>query len=50
MQARLLLESTIRTIDRVAADVGFANAASLRQHCAGRYGTAPARHRTAFTG
>ena len=50
MQARLLLESTTRTIDRVAADVGFATAASLRQHFASRYGTTPARHRTAFTG
>jgi transcriptional regulator GlxA family with amidase domain len=50
MQARLLLESTTRTIDRVAADVGFATAASLRQHFATRYGTTPARHRAAFTG
>ena len=49
MQARLLLESTSHTVERVAAAVGFATAASLRQHFATRYGTTPARHRAAFS-
>jgi transcriptional regulator GlxA family with amidase domain len=49
MQARLLLESTSHTVERVATAVGFATAASLRQHFATRYGTTPARHRAAFS-
>jgi transcriptional regulator GlxA family with amidase domain len=48
--ARVLLESTTHTVDRVATAVGFATAASLRQHFAERYGTTPARHRAAFAG
>ena len=50
LQARLLLESTSHTVERISAEVGFATAASLRQHFASRYGTTPARHRNAFSG
>lgn len=49
LQARLLLESTSHTVERVATAVGFATAASLREHFATRYGTTPARHRAAFS-
>ena len=50
MHARLLLESTSHTIERVAGEAGFATATSLRQHFAIRYGTTPTRHRAAFGG
>jgi transcriptional regulator GlxA family with amidase domain len=48
LRAKLLLESTDHTIERVASCVGFATATSLRQHFSTRYGTTPARHRASF--
>ena len=49
LRAKLLLESTTDTIERIASTVGFATSASLRQHFATRYGTTPARHRFTFS-
>jgi transcriptional regulator GlxA family with amidase domain len=48
LRAKLLLESTSDTIERIATTVGFATSASLRQHFSTRYGTTPARHRSTF--
>lgn len=50
LRAKELLETTAAPVDVVAAAVGFATAASLRQHFAERFGTTPARHRAAFAG
>jgi transcriptional regulator GlxA family with amidase domain len=49
LRAKLLLESTPDTIERIAATVGFATSASLRHHFAARFGTTPARHRSLFS-
>jgi transcriptional regulator GlxA family with amidase domain len=49
LRAKLLLESTTDTIERIATTVGFATAASLRHHFSTRFGTTPARHRSAFS-
>ncbi|MFI9505394.1 GlxA family transcriptional regulator [Nocardia sp. NPDC052566] len=47
-RARLLLESTDDTMDRIAADTGFGTAVSLRHHFHRILGTSPAAHRAMF--
>ncbi|MEC3952944.1 helix-turn-helix domain-containing protein [Nocardia sp. CDC153] len=46
--ARLLLESTDDTIDRIAADSGLGTAVNLRHHFHRLLGTTPAAHRALF--
>lgn len=46
--ARLLLESTDDTMDRIAADTGLGTAVNLRHHFHRLLGTSPAAHRTLF--
>ncbi len=36
------------TVDQVAADVGFATAASLRQHLSAEHGVSPLAYRRTF--
>ncbi|MFB7878347.1 GlxA family transcriptional regulator [Nocardia sp. NPDC056064] len=48
--ARLLLESTDDTVDRIATDTGFGSAVSLRHHFHRTLGTSPAAHRAQFRG
>ncbi|MGV9679820.1 GlxA family transcriptional regulator [Nocardia sp. NPDC003482] len=47
-RARLLLESTDDTMDRVAADAGLGTAVNLRHHFHRTLGLSPAAHRAAF--
>jgi transcriptional regulator GlxA family with amidase domain len=47
-RARELLESTDLTVDQVASRVGFATAASLRQHLHASIGVAPLAYRRTF--
>ncbi|WP_097245910.1 GlxA family transcriptional regulator [Nocardia amikacinitolerans] len=47
-RARLLLESTDDTVDRIAAETGFGTAVSLRHHFRRLLGTSPAAHRALF--
>ncbi|WP_280234365.1 GlxA family transcriptional regulator [Nocardia cyriacigeorgica] len=47
-RARLLLESTDDTIERIAADSGFGTAVTLRHHFHRLLGTGPAAHRALF--
>ncbi|QIS10779.1 GlxA family transcriptional regulator [Nocardia arthritidis] len=47
-RARLLLESTDDTVDRIAAETGFGTAVSLRHHFHRILGTSPAAHRALF--
>ncbi|MFK0281337.1 GlxA family transcriptional regulator [Streptomyces sp. NPDC090499] len=49
-QARHLLETTDLTVDRIAAEVGFATANSLRQHLHTAIGVTPQAYRTTFRG
>lgn len=49
-RARLLLESTTDTMDRIATETGFGTAVSLRHHFHRILGTSPAAHRAAFSG
>ncbi|MFI9413260.1 GlxA family transcriptional regulator [Nocardia gamkensis] len=49
-RARLLLESTTDTVERIAVDTGFGTAVSLRHHFHRIFGTSPAAHRTSFQG
>ncbi|MEU2104585.1 MULTISPECIES: GlxA family transcriptional regulator [unclassified Nocardia] len=49
-RARLLLESTADTVERIAADTGFGTAVSLRHHFHRILGTSPAAHRASFQG
>ncbi|MGY5205320.1 GlxA family transcriptional regulator [Nocardia gipuzkoensis] len=49
-RARLLLESTADSVERIAADTGFGTAVSLRHHFHRILGTSPAAHRTTFQG
>ncbi|WP_043722276.1 GlxA family transcriptional regulator [Nocardia asiatica] len=49
-RARLLLESTTDSVERIAADTGFGTAVSLRHHFHRILGTSPAAHRTSFQG
>ncbi|MEV0357919.1 helix-turn-helix domain-containing protein [Nocardia sp. NPDC050697] len=46
--ARLLLESTDETVERIAGRAGFGSAVSLRHHFQRRLGTSPAGHRAQF--
>jgi transcriptional regulator GlxA family with amidase domain len=47
-QARLLLEGTDLSIDRVAQQAGFGTAASLRQHLRATVGVSPGAYRRTF--
>ncbi|MGF6882053.1 transcriptional regulator GlxA family with amidase domain [Nocardia sp. GAS34] len=47
-RARLLLESTDDTMDRIATDTGLGSAVNLRQHFHRALGLSPAAHRAAF--
>ncbi|MET8438139.1 helix-turn-helix domain-containing protein [Streptomyces sp900116325] len=47
-RARHLLESSGLTVDQIAADVGFATAASLRQHLSAELGVSPLAYRRTF--
>ncbi|MGX1805132.1 GlxA family transcriptional regulator [Nocardia sp. NPDC055321] len=47
-RARLLLESTDDTVERIAAEAGLGTAVNLRHHFHRLLGTAPATHRTLF--
>lgn len=48
--ARVLLETTGHTMDRVAEQAGLGTAVSMRRHFRRALGTSPAAHRAAFTG
>lgn len=48
LRAEELLERTDRTVDQVAYDVGFANAATLRHHFTRVRGLSPQRYRQRF--
>jgi transcriptional regulator GlxA family with amidase domain len=48
--ARQLLESTDASVERVAAEAGFGNPASLRQHLRAAIGVAPLAYRRTFRG
>jgi transcriptional regulator GlxA family with amidase domain len=48
LRAEELLETTGRTVDQIASDVGFANAATLRHHFARARGLSPQQYRRAF--
>jgi transcriptional regulator GlxA family with amidase domain len=48
--ARVLLETTDDTVDRVAARAGFGSPVTLRHHFHRVLGTTPASHRAAFAG
>ncbi|MBV9592231.1 MAG: helix-turn-helix domain-containing protein [Actinobacteria bacterium] len=48
--ARRLLETTDRSIDRVAEDSGFVNGSNLRKHFQRHLRTSPQAYRSAFTG
>jgi len=47
-EARRLLETTDRPIDRIAADCGFGSATTLRQNFAEAFGTTPSDYRRRF--
>jgi transcriptional regulator GlxA family with amidase domain len=47
-QARRLLESSDLTVDRIAREVGFGTAASMRQHLRDTLGVAPSAYRRTF--
>ncbi|MER7187972.1 helix-turn-helix domain-containing protein [Streptomyces hyaluromycini] len=47
-RARHLLETTDLPVDRIAAEVGFATAASLRQHLHAAIGVSPQAYRNTF--
>jgi transcriptional regulator GlxA family with amidase domain len=48
--AQTLLETTDHTIDQIAHETGFGNAAALRAHFGRRLRTTPTAYRHAFTG
>jgi len=48
-RAQVLLETTVYSVDRVAAESGLGTAANLRARFADIVGTSPARYRTALT-
>ncbi|HSE07635.1 MAG TPA: helix-turn-helix domain-containing protein [Nocardioidaceae bacterium] len=48
LRAEELLESTHRSIDQIAGDVGFGNAATLRHHFTRVRGLSPQRYRRTF--
>lgn len=47
-RARTLLESTDLTVDQIAFEIGFATAASLRQHLNAELGVSPLAYRRTF--
>lgn len=47
-RAQLLLETTARSVERVASDVGFGSVAAFRQHFHRAAGTSPQAYRSAF--
>ncbi|MEZ0091531.1 GlxA family transcriptional regulator [Streptacidiphilus sp. EB129] len=47
-RARQLLEASDLTVDRIARDVGFGTAASMRQHLRDTLGVAPSTYRRTF--
>jgi transcriptional regulator GlxA family with amidase domain len=47
-RARQLLESSTLSIDRIAVEIGFATAGSLRQHMSAELGVSPLAYRRAF--
>lgn len=49
-RARHLLESTSMTVDQIATEIGFATAASLRQHMSAELGVSPLAYRRTFQG
>lgn len=49
LQAEQLLEQTDRSIERIADDVGFGNAATLRLHFSRVRGVSPQQYRRAFS-
>jgi transcriptional regulator GlxA family with amidase domain len=49
-RARQLLESSNRSVDQIASDVGFATALSLRQHLGAELGVSPLAYRRTFRG
>ena len=50
LRAEELLESTRYSVERVARDVGFGNAATLRHHFSRARGISPAAYRRRFAG
>jgi transcriptional regulator GlxA family with amidase domain len=48
-QAKLLLESSDKSVEQIATDVGFATATSLRQHFQQHFQTTPQAHRREFS-
>jgi transcriptional regulator GlxA family with amidase domain len=48
LRAEELLETTNRSVDQIADDVGFANAATLRHHFTRARGVSPQRYRRTF--
>lgn len=48
LRAEQLLETTDRSVDRIAADVGFGNAATLRHHFTRARAVSPQRYRRMF--
>lgn len=50
LRARELLETTVISIDEIAAAVGLGSAAALRRHFRARLGTSPAAYRGRFAG
>jgi transcriptional regulator GlxA family with amidase domain len=49
LRAEELLETTNRSVDQIAADVGFANTATLRHHFTRARGVSPQRYRRTFS-
>jgi transcriptional regulator GlxA family with amidase domain len=49
-RARHLLESSTMTVDQIASEIGFATAASLRQHMSAELGVSPRAYRRTFQG
>jgi len=47
-RARHLLESSTMTVEQIAAEIGFATAASLRQHMSSELGVSPLAYRRTF--
>jgi transcriptional regulator GlxA family with amidase domain len=49
LRAEQLLEQTDLSVERIADDVGFGNAATLRHHFSRVRGVSPQRYRRAFS-
>jgi transcriptional regulator GlxA family with amidase domain len=47
-RARHLLESSAMPVEQIAAEIGFATAASLRQHMSAEFGVSPLAYRRTF--